>query len=480
MKLIKMECPYCGASLEVEEGKKRVFCQYCGKEILLDDEKKESVVTIKDEAKIKEADLKAQQYKDDREDKKKQEKKAFNKTKGFKLIIVLIVLDLLGALVAFNDGKAFAGIIAILQIALLVIAIMIGSGSLDKIRGKHIPSVIYIIGSIVLFIPYYSLYNRHITKKEKLVWPTTELAERIPDPDAKYGDVIVSNNKNLYVDVDDYDEDDYQNYVSKCKDAGFTVDADNDTSMYKAADSDGYILTLMSYSDSMTIDLDAPADYKDITWPVNDLAALLPAPPSSKGSVEKDTSSELDVLIGNIDDNQFSEYEAAVLAAGFNIDYVNEDNYFNGKNADGYEVTIRDQIGDAMEIQMEAPEETVAETGAPEPTTEATATPEPTPSATSESSDSSTAANGIRPEFKEAMDSYAAFFDSYCDFMKSYDSSDLTMLTKYSQMMTQYADTMEKLDAVDESDLSPEEDDYYLQTMAHINQELLETAQYVN
>ena len=81
MKLIKMECPYCGASLEVEEGKKRVFCQYCGKEILLDDEKKESVVTIKDEAKIKEADLKAQQYKDDREDKKKQEKKAFNKTK---------------------------------------------------------------------------------------------------------------------------------------------------------------------------------------------------------------------------------------------------------------------------------------------------------------------------------------------------------------------------------------------------------------
>lgn len=78
------------------------------------------------------------------------------------------------------------------------------------------------------------------------------------------------------------------------------------------------------------------------------------------------------------------------------------------------------------------------------------------------------------------MDSYKAFFDSYCAFMKSYDASDATMLAKYTQFMSQYADTMEKLDAVDESTLSPEEDDYYLQTMAAINQELLETGQAIN
>lgn len=472
MKLIKIECPYCGASLQVEEGQKQIDCQYCGRKILIDDEKKETVVTIKDEAKIKEADLKAQRYHDEREDKKKKEKKAFHKTSGFKLIIVLIIFDLLGAFVAFNNGKILAGIIAILQIALLIIAIMVGSGSLEKIRGKHIPSVIFIIVSVVLFIPFHNLYQRKVVKKEKLLWPTTDLAERIPNPDAEYGEVIVSDNKTLYVDVNDYNEEDYQKYISKCKEAGFTVDADHNTFMYKAADSDGYILTILSDSDAMSIDLSAPVDYKEITWPVNDLAAVLPAPPSNLGAVKKDTSKELDIVIGKVDNQAFSEYTAAVLNAGFNVDYVNDDDYFNGKNTDGYEVTIRDQIGNAMEIHLEA-----VAVPAAEQTQEITTATEATPST---ATDSSTAVNGIRPEFKEAMDSYAAFFDSYCEFMKSYDSSDLTMLTKYSEMMTQYAETMEKLDSVDESELSSEEDDYYLQTMAHINQKLLETAQYIN
>lgn len=109
-------------------------------------------------------------------------------------------------------------------------------------------------------------------------------------------------------------------------------------------------------------------------------------------------------------------------------------------------------------------------------TIESTAITEP------QSSSESTAAqsSGIRPEFKEAMDSYSAFFDSYCDFMKSYDSYNITMLIKYSEMMTQYADTMEKIDAIDESTLSSEEDAYFLQTMAHINQEIAEAAQYLS
>lgn len=64
--------------------------------------------------------------------------------------------------------------------------------------------------------------------------------------------------------------------------------------------------------------------------------------------------------------------------------------------------------------------------------------------------------------------------------MRSYDSSDLTMMAKYADFMTKYADAMDKLDAVDESELTPEEDDYYIQTMAHINNSLAQLATEIN
>ena len=101
----------------------------------------------------------------------------------------------------------------------------------------------------------------------------------------------------------------------------------------------------------------------------------------------------------------------------------------------------------------------------PEPTSESTPEPTPTPV-------------GVTPEFKEAMDSYEAFFDEYCEFMKamSDDPTNFNYLLEYADMMTQYTDTMEKLDAIDETELSPADDAYYIEAMARINVKLLEAA----
>lgn len=85
---------------------------------------------------------------------------------------------------------------------------------------------------------------------------------------------------------------------------------------------------------------------------------------------------------------------------------------------------------------------------------------------------------GIRPEFKEAMDSYEAFFDEYVEFMKEYmESEDVaSMMGDYADMMTQYADTMRALEEIDEDELSTEEALYYSEVMARISQKLLEIA----
>ncbi len=81
-------------------------------------------------------------------------------------------------------------------------------------------------------------------------------------------------------------------------------------------------------------------------------------------------------------------------------------------------------------------------------------------------------------EFKQKMDSLEQFFDSYVEFMKTYDSSDTAAMMKYLSMMNDYAKAMEALDSIDESQLTPEQDSYYLQVMLRIDQKLLEAANY--
>ena len=79
------------------------------------------------------------------------------------------------------------------------------------------------------------------------------------------------------------------------------------------------------------------------------------------------------------------------------------------------------------------------------------------------------------------MDSCEAFFDEYVAFLKtmSEDPTNAAVLMRYASMMLQYSDTMEKLDAIDETQLSPADDAYYLEVMTRIDVKLLQAEQYM-
>ena len=104
----------------------------------------------------------------------------------------------------------------------------------------------------------------------------------------------------------------------------------------------------------------------------------------------------------------------------------------------------------------------------PEPTPEPTAepTPEPTPEP----------AASMRPEFKEAMDSYEAFYDEYCAFMKKYQENpaDLSLLAEYANMMSKLTEMDEKFDAWEDGDLNDEELKYYMEVQTRVTQKMLE------
>lgn len=56
IKLIKLQCPSCGATLDIDSSLKMCFCQYCGTKILIHNEN-EKVIRKIDETKIRQAEL---------------------------------------------------------------------------------------------------------------------------------------------------------------------------------------------------------------------------------------------------------------------------------------------------------------------------------------------------------------------------------------------------------------------------------------
>ncbi len=61
MELIKLECPYCGAELNVKSDTRECFCTYCGKKLLIKDDVHRSEVSAninyKDMARLKELEM---------------------------------------------------------------------------------------------------------------------------------------------------------------------------------------------------------------------------------------------------------------------------------------------------------------------------------------------------------------------------------------------------------------------------------------
>lgn len=84
------------------------------------------------------------------------------------------------------------------------------------------------------------------------------------------------------------------------------------------------------------------------------------------------------------------------------------------------------------------------------------------------------AIDGVRPEFKEALDSYEKFIDEYVAFLKKYkESTDVvSMMNDYTSYMTKYLDTMTKIKELNSGNLSKEETLYYLEVVNRINQKL--------
>lgn len=85
--------------------------------------------------------------------------------------------------------------------------------------------------------------------------------------------------------------------------------------------------------------------------------------------------------------------------------------------------------------------------------------------------------DGMRPEFKAAMDSYENFMNEYVNFMKKYmaDPSDMSLLMDYADYMSKYSDFVEDFEEwEDDDDMNAAETAYYIDVQARVSKKLLE------
>ena len=336
----------------------------------------------------------------------------------------------------------------------------------------------YVIAAVAL-IAIISAISGGKGKGEKIEWSKIELRDQLPEPPSNRGTLFENSDEEFWVSLDGVSDDQYNDYLDACVDKGFTVDADKSSYSYKAYNADGYSLDMSHIGDGLSITLKAPMKFGSITWPSSTVGNMLPAPKSTTGKFSYEHDDSFFVYVSETSKADYDQYVADCSANGFNIDYDKGDTYYRADNADGYHISLKYEGNNIMTVEIKASKSN--DTGTSEPATKepATETAAPDESNAAETKPNDTGlVDGMRKDFKDAMDSYEAFMDEYVAFMKKYSDnpSDVSLLADYTKYMSKYADMVEKFDKWESEDLNDAELAYYIDVQARVSKKLLEVA----
>jgi len=300
-------------------------------------------------------------------------------------------------------------------------------------------------------------------------WATIIVGENVPTP--QKGKLKSGSNLEDYFSgsIDNVSQEYYNEYVNACIDAGYTIDNTKSGGRYEAFNPEGYEISLSYISGDMHIIIQSPEQLSEITWPTTGIGAKLPATISNLGKITSDSSDCFRVTIGNTTIDEYAAYVESCKQSGFAVDYTKQDDMYEAKNADGYRLNVSYVGCNRIDVLIQSPKEDTTISSEEETTV---------PSETTPSKD--TSSEGVRNEFKEAMDNYEAFFDEYVSFMKKYQQSggtDLSLLADYANYLTTYAEMMEEFEDWEDEELNDAELAYYIQVQNRINTKLLEVAQ---
>ena len=468
-------CSNCGGQLEVNGLQDTVECPFCGTSYsvsdLLDESDAVRIEKIKSQTyKEVEADKIKREIEKEKSQEEKEKIQTFKKSKFGKFLLICAIISGLVTVLELSDGISMAGIIALVQTVLYAASWLMGRGILKE-KKPNLKNILAII-SFVLIIPFFMFFggSSGVNHNEKIDWDSIVLSEQLPEPKSNKGKILTNSDESLSIYIAKSSESDYNDYINKCKEYGFTIDADNSMSSYEAYDDEGYKLRLYytESSEEFHIDLEAPLKMEKIQWPTSNIVSKLPVPKSQVGEINYEHDTSFAVYVGDTTKSDYDEYVNSCINNGFNIDYSKNEKTYWGDDAEGYHVSIEYKGNNTMYISINAPDE-----DEPEEDIEEDADVE------DEEESETGSSNGISPDFKAAMDSYEKFFDEYVAIMKKYanNPNDMSILADYTKYMGKYAQMMEDFEKWEDEDMNAAETAYYVQVQGRITKKLLEIGQ---
>lgn len=267
--------------------------------------------------------------------------------------IALAVFAIL-TLVAFFASRIVAGLISIVAIAIVVVALLMKK-QVIKVPNAWIP-LLAVILSLILVVPYFSLFKINISRFSRYNWNEVVLADMLPKPVSPYGEIISNSEDYFSLDVAKTTAVQYKEYIDACKDKGFTIDTESIDGYFDAYNASGYKISLSYYDSEMHITLDAAMELETITWPNSEMAKLLPIPKSTQGMIYSDNEDIFSVYIGNTSIDDYNDYVKTCEDKGFNVNSKKEDKNFSAKNSESNKLTVTYEGNNVIYISISQPE----------------------------------------------------------------------------------------------------------------------------
>ena len=420
-----------------------------------------------------EKEMVAEKIRKEEEQEKKKELKEeiekFKKGKFSKLLIISTIICGLFTTVEFNDGFSTISFIPLIQTILFILSWLIGM-QIIKTEKKKIYYLFAILG-FVLIIPYLNGMNSDTKDLEKINWENIKLNEILPKPKTKKGEIRTNSNESLDIRYYNVLEKNYLSYIEECKEEGFNIDLETDDNSFEAYNKKGYYLNIRydEKDKEMKIELESPMEMIEDSFPTSDIAELLPKPKSSKGHLEWENSDSFLYYAGDTTDEDFKDYVDELIKKGFDVDFSKGDDYYYAYNKDGYYVSINFEGFSIMRIKISSPSDDTED--------EETSSNDVEKNKETSSDDM---VDGMRVEFKNAMDSYEEFIDEYVAFMKKYnksDGSDLELIKDYTNYLEKYDKMVKAFEKWEGEDLNAKEEAYYLKVQTRVSKKLLEAVE---
>ncbi len=232
---------------------------------------------------------------------------------------------------------------------------MFNSGILLKNTKEIIAIVVVAVLATVCLLFAGCGKKEEVVETKPLTWNGLKFAKELPELKAKKIMVAANEENYLLANFEGVTLEGFNDYIAQCETKGFNVEPKKEEFTYQAYCAKGLELYMIYGNDSICLELKKVREFKDLTWPTEGLATLLPQCSATKGKIKTNTKKEFAVNVGGFSKDALSKYMDACVAKGFDQNVNRTEDLFEASNKKGYKVQLKYEGFSQVYIYIEAP-----------------------------------------------------------------------------------------------------------------------------